>query len=73
MLSPTTGTRKRSIVKAMTYRVFIVCLEFLVIYLLTGKVDVALGFMVVSNIYMTAGYFVHEGSGPTSGGEKEAM
>jgi adenylylsulfate kinase len=73
MLSPTTATRKRSIVKAMTYRVFIVCLEFLVIYLLTGKVDVALGFMVVSNIYMTAGYFVHEGSGPTSGGEKEAM
>ena len=73
MLSPTTATRKRSIVKAMTYRVFIVCLDFLVIYLLTGKVDVALGFMVVSNIYMTAGYFVHEGSGPTSGGEKEAM
>ena len=60
MRNPTTATRKRSIVKAMTYRVFIVCLEFLVIYLLTGKVDVALGFMVVSNIYTTAGYFVHE-------------
>ncbi len=54
------ATRKRSIVKAITYRVFIVCLDFLVIYLLTGKVDVALGFMVVSNIYTTVGYFVHE-------------
>ena len=36
------------------------CLAFTVIYLLTGKVNVALGFMIVSNIYTTAGYFVHE-------------
>ena len=44
----------------LTYRVFIVCLDFTVIYILTGKVNVALGFMVVSNIYTTAGYFLHE-------------
>ena len=55
-----TATRKRSLVKALTYRVIIVCLDFLAIYLFTHKVDVALGFMIVSNIYTTVGYFVHE-------------
>ena len=55
-----TATRKRSIVKALTYRVVIVCLDFLAIYLFTHKVEVALGFMIVSNIYTTVGYFLHE-------------
>lgn len=53
-------SRKRSVVKAITYRVVIVCLDFLAIYLFTGRVDVALGFMVVSNVYTTVGYFLHE-------------
>jgi len=47
-------------VKAATYRIVIVILDFTVIYLLTGRVDVALGFMVISNIYTTAAYFIHE-------------
>ncbi len=51
---------KRSMVKALTYRVVIVCLDFLVIYLFTGKVEVALGFMIVSNLYTTVAYFLHE-------------
>ncbi len=55
-----TASGKRSLVKALTYRVLIVCLDFLVIYLLTHKVDVALGFMIVSNVYTTAAYFLHE-------------
>ena len=55
-----TVTRKRSIVKALTYRIVIVCLDFLVIYVFTHKVDVAVGFMIVSNIYTTVGYFLHE-------------
>jgi uncharacterized membrane protein len=55
-----TPSRKRSIVKALTYRVVIVCLDFGAIYLFTGKVEVALGFMVVSNLYTTVGYFIHE-------------
>ena len=54
------ATRKRSVVKAITYRGIIVCLDFPVIYLLTGKVATAAGFMIVSNIYTTAGYFLHE-------------
>ena len=54
------GGVKRSIVKAVTYRVVIVCLDFLAVYLMTGKTAIALGFMVVSNLYTTVGYFVHE-------------
>jgi len=52
--------RKRSVVKAITYRVFIVCVDFLVIYILTGKAQVALTFMIVSNLYTTVGYYLHE-------------
>ena len=47
-------------VKAITYRAVIIVLDFSVIYLLTGRVDVAVGFMVISNIYTTVAYFVHE-------------
>ncbi len=53
-------SRKRSVVKAITYRGVIVCLDFLVIYLLTGKVMTAATFMIVSNIYTTVAYFLHE-------------
>jgi len=54
------ASRKRSVVKAITYRGIIVCLDFLVIYLLTGKVMTAAAFMIVSNIYTTVAYFLHE-------------
>ncbi len=54
------ASRKRSVVKAITYRGVIVCLDFLVIYLLTGKVMTAAAFMIVSNIYTTVAYFWHE-------------
>ncbi len=51
---------RRSAVKAITYRILIMCLDFITIYLFTGAIRVAFGFMVVSNIYTTVGYFVHE-------------
>jgi uncharacterized membrane protein len=54
------ASKKRSIVKAITYRGIIVVLDFLVIYLLTGKVATAAGFMIISNIYTTVAYFLHE-------------
>jgi uncharacterized membrane protein len=54
------ATSKRSLVKAITYRVVIVCLDFVVVYVLTKKTDVALGFMIISNIYTSLGYFLHE-------------
>ena len=53
-------TLYRSVVKTVSYRVVILILDFAAIYLFTGQVKVALGFMVVSNIYTTLGYFFHE-------------
>ncbi len=46
-------TVKRSIVKTISYRIIILILDFDFIYLFTGKIKVAIGFM-------TIGYFFHE-------------
>ena len=54
------ASKARSIVKALTYRGIIVCLDFLVVYLLTRRLTIAVGFMIVSNVYTTVAYFVHE-------------
>ena len=53
-------TRRRSLAKAITYRVLIMCLDFATIYAFTGAARVALGFMVASNVYTTIGYLLHE-------------
>jgi adenylylsulfate kinase len=50
----------RSIVKTVSYRILILILDFTTIYLFTGKVKIAIGFMLVSNLYTTIGYFFHE-------------
>lgn len=55
-----TETMSRSIVKTLSYRLLILVLDFTSIYLFTHQIKVALGFMVVSNIYTTLGYFFHE-------------
>jgi len=55
-----TETLPRSIVKTVSYRAVILILDFVSIYLFTGQAKVALGFMVVSNIYSTLGFFFHE-------------
>jgi len=52
--------RSRSITKAITYRILILVLDFAVIYLLTGRVEIALGFMILSNIYTSVAYYFHE-------------
>lgn len=52
--------RKRSVTKAITYRAIIIVLDVTVIYLLTGRLDVALGFMIISNTYTSIAYYVHE-------------
>jgi adenylylsulfate kinase len=57
---PPTETLRRSIVKTISYRVVILILDFISIYLFTGKIKVAVGFTIVSNIYTTVGYFFHE-------------
>jgi uncharacterized membrane protein len=50
----------RSVVKAITYRILIMSLDFATIYLFTGKARIAVGFMIASNVYTTVGYFLHE-------------
>jgi adenylylsulfate kinase len=58
--NPSEETLHRSIVKTISYRVIILILDFVSIYLFTGQIKVALGFMIVSNIYTTLVYFFHE-------------
>jgi uncharacterized membrane protein len=53
-------SRQRSVVKAITYRVIIMCLDFATIYVFTRKAAVAVGFMIASNIYTTVVYLIHE-------------
>ena len=53
-------TLRRTVVKTISYRVVILILDFGSIYLFTGKIKIAFGFMIVSNIYTTIGYFLHE-------------
>jgi len=53
-------TLRRSILKTISYRVAILIMDFLSIYLFTGKIKIALGFMAVSNVYTTLAYFFHE-------------
>jgi|WetSurMetagenome_2_1015567.scaffolds.fasta_scaffold39648_2 uncharacterized membrane protein len=50
----------RSLVKTLSYRVIILIMDFSVIYWLTGKTEVALGFTVTSNIYTILAYYLHE-------------
>jgi len=55
-----TASRRRSLAKAVTYRILIMCLDFATIYAFTGAMRVAVGFMIASNLYTTIGYFLHE-------------
>jgi len=53
-------TLGRSIVKSVAYRLLIIVLDYSVVYWFTGQTKVALGFVLVSNIYTTVAYFFHE-------------
>ena len=50
----------RSLTKAVTYRIVILVLDFTSVYLITGKIEVALGFMLLSNVYTSIAYYFHE-------------
>ena len=55
-----TETLRRSVLKTISYRIVILILDFISIYIFTGQMKIALGFMLISNIYTTVGYFFHE-------------
>jgi len=56
----TDETFARSIVKTLSYRVFVLILDFTSIYLFTHRFSIAAGFTIVSNIYTTLAYLAHE-------------
>ena len=51
---------RRSVLKTVSYRIVILILDFVSIYIFTKQIKIAFGFMIVSNIYTTVAYFVHE-------------
>jgi len=57
---PAIESVRRSLVKAVTYRILIMSLDFITVYLFTGAIQIAIGFMIASNIYTTVSYILHE-------------
>ena len=70
---PRTVSTLRSVTKTITYRLLIMSLDFLTIYLFTGAVRIAVEFMIASNIYTTLAYLLHKGFGLGLAGELTAL
>lgn len=51
---------KRSIVKAITFRILIITSDLLIIFFITKRFDLTLGVLFFSNIASTVLYIVHE-------------
>lgn len=53
-------SNKRSLIKAITFRLLIIISDSFVIYFITHRFDVTLGVIFFSNIASTVLYFIHE-------------
>jgi uncharacterized membrane protein len=53
-------TRKRSLVKALTFRTLILCSDAVVIFAITRRLDMTIGLTIATNIASTVFYFIHE-------------
>lgn len=51
---------ERSFAKAVSYRIIILVLDATFVFYLTGKLELAAAFVLVSNFYSTIAYFAHE-------------
>jgi uncharacterized membrane protein len=51
---------RRSLVKAITFRVLVLCSDFAVIFLITHRWDTTLGLVIATNLASTSLYFLHE-------------
>jgi uncharacterized membrane protein len=60
MKTPFREHLKRSITKAITFRMLILISDSIIIYAITKRYDVAVAVMVFSNIASTIMYFLHE-------------
>ena len=53
-------TSGRSLTKAITFRLLVLTVDSLIIYAITGRSDITVGVVVLSNISSTVLYFLHE-------------
>lgn len=51
---------KRSLVKAVTFRLVILVADGIIIFAITHRYDIAIGVILFSNISSTILYFIHE-------------
>lgn len=54
------ASKKRSLYKSITFRILIIVMDIVVIYLLTRRIDTTIGITVISNVTSTLLYFIHE-------------
>ena len=53
-------SNSRSVVKAISYRVFSMSSDFIIVFLVTHQFGVALSLVTLTNIGSTIIYFIHE-------------
>jgi uncharacterized membrane protein len=53
-------TKKRSLAKAITFRVLIVLADLVVVFVITRRLDITLGVVILRNIVGMILYFWHE-------------
>lgn len=51
---------KRSLAKAISFRLLVLTIDFSVIILITKRYDLALGVVLISSLFHTILYFIHE-------------
>jgi uncharacterized membrane protein len=54
------STRRRTLAKAVTYRIITVVADIVIVYALTRSLDLALGFTVATNVASALLYYAHE-------------
>ena len=50
----------RTFVKAISFRLFVLCADSTIIYFLTHRLDITFGVMIFSNLSSTLIYIIHE-------------
>jgi uncharacterized membrane protein len=58
--NPSVETVKRSLAKTLTYRIVISILHFSVVYFVTGRWQIALGFVALSSVYSVFVFYFHD-------------
>jgi adenylylsulfate kinase len=57
---PTYVQNRRSLVKAITFRALIITSDFLVMFLITRRVDMTVGLVIGTNLASSLLYYFHE-------------